>query len=233
MSRNMSRSATPGARPGVCAGQDGCPRRDSNARSRLRRAVLYPLSYGGSGLNEDSRYVDRDPAGPGCPARRRPVRQPPGWVGCCGCTSCGLVPVTVMPCEQVAPFSGPWLRSALMKSSIRPSLASSSLSWKPQACTEIGVSSPLYGLINMYSLPFTRLASAATWSFANSGWYVIQMAPCSRLWTACSLAIGASYTSPMQFCQIGLCVPATGGEVWNLSLPALCCGCVQALVLEL
>jgi hypothetical protein len=26
-----------------------CPRQDSNLRTRLRRAVLYPLSYGGSG----------------------------------------------------------------------------------------------------------------------------------------------------------------------------------------
>jgi hypothetical protein len=26
---------------------DVCPRQDSNLRSRLRRAVLYPLSYGG------------------------------------------------------------------------------------------------------------------------------------------------------------------------------------------
>ena len=26
----------------------GCPRQDSNLRTRLRRAVLYPLSYGGS-----------------------------------------------------------------------------------------------------------------------------------------------------------------------------------------
>ncbi len=25
-----------------------CPRQDSNLRSRLRRAVLYPLSYGGA-----------------------------------------------------------------------------------------------------------------------------------------------------------------------------------------
>jgi AcrR family transcriptional regulator len=31
-----------------------CPRQDSNLRSRLRRAVLYPLSYGGSGLGEFS-----------------------------------------------------------------------------------------------------------------------------------------------------------------------------------
>ena len=29
---------------------DGCPRQDSNLRSRLRRAVLYPLSYGGPGV---------------------------------------------------------------------------------------------------------------------------------------------------------------------------------------
>jgi uncharacterized protein YbjT (DUF2867 family) len=33
----------------------GCPRRDSNARSRLRRAVLYPLSYGGSATSNCSR----------------------------------------------------------------------------------------------------------------------------------------------------------------------------------
>jgi hypothetical protein len=26
------------------------PRQDSNLRTRLRRAVLYPLSYGGSGV---------------------------------------------------------------------------------------------------------------------------------------------------------------------------------------
>ena len=31
----------------ITAGQKGCPRQDSNLRSRLRRAVLYPLSYGG------------------------------------------------------------------------------------------------------------------------------------------------------------------------------------------
>src|SRR4051794_22649929 len=31
----------------VVAGQRWCPRQDSNLRSRLRRAVLYPLSYGG------------------------------------------------------------------------------------------------------------------------------------------------------------------------------------------
>jgi hypothetical protein len=31
----------------VYAGQTGCPRQDSNLRTRLRRAVLYPLSYGG------------------------------------------------------------------------------------------------------------------------------------------------------------------------------------------
>src|SRR3954447_10209237 len=29
-----------------------CPRQDSNLRFRLRRATLYPLSYGGSGLKQ-------------------------------------------------------------------------------------------------------------------------------------------------------------------------------------
>ena len=28
-----------------------CPRQDSNLRTRLRRAVLYPLSYGGAASN--------------------------------------------------------------------------------------------------------------------------------------------------------------------------------------
>ena len=31
----------------------GCPRQDSNLRPRLRRAVLYPLSYGGSATDKD------------------------------------------------------------------------------------------------------------------------------------------------------------------------------------
>src|SRR5690606_33432909 len=30
-----------------------CPRQDSNLRSRLRRAVLYPLSYGGPATKEE------------------------------------------------------------------------------------------------------------------------------------------------------------------------------------
>jgi hypothetical protein len=36
----------------------GCPRQDSNLRSRLRRAVLYPLSYGGQG---GAQITSRDP----------------------------------------------------------------------------------------------------------------------------------------------------------------------------
>src|SRR5918995_1221681 len=36
----------------------GRPRQDSNLRSRLRRAVLYPLSYGGSRLHEDTSGED-------------------------------------------------------------------------------------------------------------------------------------------------------------------------------
>ena len=36
---------------GLRAGEDGRPRQDSNLRTRLRRAVLYPLSYGGAKRN--------------------------------------------------------------------------------------------------------------------------------------------------------------------------------------
>src|SRR5690349_17481278 len=43
------------------------------------------------------------------------------------------------------------------------------------------------------------------------------------LCTACSLAIGASYTSPMQFCQSGLCLPATGGFSGYVIGPDWCC----------
>ena len=40
-----------------CQGEDEfpcrwCPRQDSNLRPRLRRAVLYPLSYGGSATSK-------------------------------------------------------------------------------------------------------------------------------------------------------------------------------------
>src|SRR5690606_35242283 len=49
----------------VLAGQDGfdlgCPRQDSNLRTRLRRAVLYPLSYGG--LNRRRTGYQVGPAG--------------------------------------------------------------------------------------------------------------------------------------------------------------------------
>lgn len=33
------------------------PRQDSNLRTRLRRPLLYPLSYGGSGLTQISRVA--------------------------------------------------------------------------------------------------------------------------------------------------------------------------------
>ena len=36
-----------------------CPRQDSNLRHRLRRAVLYPLSYGGSGRFRGYQPLDR------------------------------------------------------------------------------------------------------------------------------------------------------------------------------
>ncbi len=32
------------------------PRQDSNLRTRLRRPLLYPLSYGGSGREKDYQY---------------------------------------------------------------------------------------------------------------------------------------------------------------------------------
>ncbi len=34
----------------------GRPRQDSNLRTRLRRPMLYPLSYGGSGREKDYQY---------------------------------------------------------------------------------------------------------------------------------------------------------------------------------
>src|SRR5204862_437089 len=43
-----------------------CPRQDSNLRHRLRRAVLYPLSYGGS------RSLPKTSRGPTCTAPRLP-----------------------------------------------------------------------------------------------------------------------------------------------------------------
>jgi hypothetical protein len=36
--------------------QQGRPRQDSNLRTRLRRPLLYPLSYGGSGREKDYQY---------------------------------------------------------------------------------------------------------------------------------------------------------------------------------
>ena len=36
------------AQPGLTAGTKKRPQQDSNLRSRLRRPMLYPLSYGGS-----------------------------------------------------------------------------------------------------------------------------------------------------------------------------------------
>ena len=42
----------------------GCPRQDSNLRSRLRRAVLYPLSYGGGTENHPSAPRERARRGP-------------------------------------------------------------------------------------------------------------------------------------------------------------------------
>jgi hypothetical protein len=35
-----------------------CPRQDSNLRTALRRRVLYPLSYGGSQANKQTKSSD-------------------------------------------------------------------------------------------------------------------------------------------------------------------------------
>lgn len=40
----------------LLAGEDERPRQDSNLRTRLRRPLLYPLSYGGSGREKDYQY---------------------------------------------------------------------------------------------------------------------------------------------------------------------------------
>jgi hypothetical protein len=50
--------------PSVAATE--CPRQDSNLRHRLRRAVLYPLSYGGGKPGKPSKNQRSDqPAGGG------------------------------------------------------------------------------------------------------------------------------------------------------------------------
>jgi hypothetical protein len=41
---------------GLGAGETGRPRQDSNLRTRLRRPLLYPLSYGGPGREKDYQY---------------------------------------------------------------------------------------------------------------------------------------------------------------------------------
>ena len=47
-----------------------CPRQDSNLRTRLRRAVLYPLSYGGAPENSTASLWAGRPHGPGRRGRR-------------------------------------------------------------------------------------------------------------------------------------------------------------------
>gem|GEM_PF-1667534 len=59
------------------AGQTGCPRQDSNLRFRLRRAALYPLSYGG---NEENTSTATYPGG-GVDAGRLAFRTMPGLCG--------------------------------------------------------------------------------------------------------------------------------------------------------
>ena len=70
------------------AGDSLCPRQDSNLRTCLRRAVLYPLSYGGARENTTRRADSRTP--PSTPGAR------------CGRQEVGAVipvipPMSVMP----------------------------------------------------------------------------------------------------------------------------------------
>ncbi len=54
-----------------------CPRQDSNLRSRLRRAVLYPLSYGGRSYGQKLSALSETPRTP---------YPPTVWIRC----ACGL-----------------------------------------------------------------------------------------------------------------------------------------------
>ena len=74
-----------------------CPRQDSNLRSRLRRAVLYPLSYGGGKPGESSNdgplLAGRQFAGGGNGV-------PPSWRSSCSICTISLVCVDDHPaCE--------------------------------------------------------------------------------------------------------------------------------------
>ena len=63
-------------RLGLTARLDGCPRQDSNLRACLRRAPLYPLSYGGQGVAHPSAPPappNQPRPGPACTAGQRPT----------------------------------------------------------------------------------------------------------------------------------------------------------------
>ena len=84
------------AQPGLTSRSSGSdqekhlrPRQDSNLRSRLRRAVLYPLSYGGpasgprrtvSVVGGPSRTLDVPPIAPGSPSGHRPRAARSAWM---------------------------------------------------------------------------------------------------------------------------------------------------------
>lgn len=55
-------------RPVSRASRSRCPWQDSNLRPWLRRAVLYPVSYGGSGISDVSKAAPA-PAGPAASVR--------------------------------------------------------------------------------------------------------------------------------------------------------------------
>src|SRR6266508_304061 len=164
-----------------------------------RPEVLHQVAAGVP--DSEQQHRDERPdceAGPPRCRGERQQDQPPGcgWPGCCGWSlprSRGVVPVSVMPPEHWAVSMPADLRISLMNWSIRPSSTLSTFSWYPHACRDTALSSPGYGLISRYSWPRTFLASTSTWSLDSlSGLYVIQTAPCSMEWTACSLAIWAS-----------------------------------------
>ena len=115
-----------------------CPRQDSNLRHRLRRAVLYPLSYGGQcwarpvhavAPRNRIRLSHRGPD----PARLLdpPVRCPPGPY--CQMACPGVLGLFLNAAfRQLPGYSGvvPGLsRSALMKALIRGSVGELTKSW--------------------------------------------------------------------------------------------------------
>jgi lipoprotein-anchoring transpeptidase ErfK/SrfK len=102
------------------------------------------------------------------------------------------------------PYSGEYVwftRNLFTNCCSRGSVGEVTRSWNPQDEITIGDVSPGNGLRSMYlepaepakSMTVCRMAkfrNVVTSPAGSPGWYVIQMAPCSRLWTARSLGTG-------------------------------------------